>query len=766
MPLLAAQYTTDLRPPNRRLLRWLDRLWLPFASAATILGVTLPVALSETRGEVVLWWSPAAFVFLLLITGAHMSAARHPAFHGLLGPQAMPRVGVIAWSWLTVLVVTVSETIHLVSLLAIWPAYVLPFVLFIVRPVRSDRTTTYVIVLTVATALTLFFAMRRAVTWTMALPQPSLTWTLALAAIGAVSVWAIVGLLLVYYAVRRAQLDRIRAEVVQQVMLEMAQLDDPFSSAESVATLLQSRANVGKRVFILHLDPATDSLRVVAWAGEQAERAARYELPAGRGISRQAIAQRRTIIVDDVRGNPHFVSGGLPERGSEMAVPILVAESNAHYVLGTITVQDHHTRAFTPDDARTVERLANLIGAFGRRYSGHFSERLDSSLRLFYTLREPDDLIGAAVDAARALFDDPLVCYIRLAVGTAVPLSPPFLSGEVRDPAFFHTLAAAQPGSDLLCWIEGWRPIFVSELSEPKAGGALSRHAATKERARSLCILPLGSRRAQVGLLLMIFRAPRTFSRAECFDLLAFAREITPYIERAEYRSVIHQGFARPQAHFHSTMAVAGLGRGTWETIFQEILDHPCLADERLRERIAGLRLGIKLFLDRIRASEATQLTQFHRLGRIALREALREACADLQERLPGLVIREIDEQIEVESNDVKLILFVLVMEAVRNALIHGRGTSRVHVQVQRLPDEIVVTVADDGCGFDPAQVDAAQQPEPALHSGADGIFQLGQMLQRFLGTPPLDWEGTAPGRGTRLRCRIPILATHDDRDP
>ncbi|MFO7171647.1 MAG: sensor histidine kinase [Bacillota bacterium] len=95
---------------------------------------------------------------------------------------------------------------------------------------------------------------------------------------------------------------------------------------------------------------------------------------------------------------------------------------------------------------------------------------------------------------------------------------------------------------------------------------------------------------------------------------------------------------------------------------------------------------------------------------------------------------------------DLEVGLFRLVQEALTNVHRHARAT-RAEITVEWGPDEVKVTVADDGIGFDPAQVQA---------SGREGHFGLRGMAERAAllgGRLAID---SRPGAGTRIAVAIP----------
>jgi serine/threonine-protein kinase RsbW len=92
------------------------------------------------------------------------------------------------------------------------------------------------------------------------------------------------------------------------------------------------------------------------------------------------------------------------------------------------------------------------------------------------------------------------------------------------------------------------------------------------------------------------------------------------------------------------------------------------------------------------------------------------------------------------------------VREAVANGVLHGNRLEagrRVVIDLRLFVDEVVITVTDEGGGFDPDQVPDPLAPENLLKPSGRGIFLMHQLMDdvefRFNG---------AAGRGTVVTLR------------
>lgn len=91
------------------------------------------------------------------------------------------------------------------------------------------------------------------------------------------------------------------------------------------------------------------------------------------------------------------------------------------------------------------------------------------------------------------------------------------------------------------------------------------------------------------------------------------------------------------------------------------------------------------------------------------------------------------------------ILLYRSVREVLFNALKHA-AAARADVTITAAPGAITIVVSDDGCGFEPAQLD-----EPG-HDGF-GLFSIRERLSHLGGILRLD---SAPGRGTTVHMRVP----------
>ncbi len=136
-------------------------------------------------------------------------------------------------------------------------------------------------------------------------------------------------------------------------------------------------------------------------------------------------------------------------------------------------------------------------------------------------------------------------------------------------------------------------------------------------------------------------------------------------------------------------------------------------------------------------------------LDDLGLVQAVDWCLADL-ERRTGIKTRlQVEGEPRRLDPDREVAVYRIVQEALRNVEKHARA-SLVEVSIGFGPDCLCVGVADNGCGFIPAEV-------MGRHTDGQGLGLLGMQERARLVGGTLDLE-SEPGRGTTVRLRLPIV--------
>jgi signal transduction histidine kinase len=159
----------------------------------------------------------------------------------------------------------------------------------------------------------------------------------------------------------------------------------------------------------------------------------------------------------------------------------------------------------------------------------------------------------------------------------------------------------------------------------------------------------------------------------------------------------------------------------------------PAPLDEELREAAAETRQGIRQLRTLLVEIYPPEL---HRAG-------LAAALGDLLTQARGIET-SLDADPEVHlRGETEALLFRVAQEALRNVIKHADAT-HVAVTVGRSDGRVRLLVADDGNGFDPAQVDG---------NGHFGLRMLAELVRDSGGRLEVD---SAPGSGSRVSVEVP----------
>src|SRR5258708_13144019 len=146
---------------------------------------------------------------------------------------------------------------------------------------------------------------------------------------------------------------------VESLLVEVA---DVLNTTLDMDDLLQRVAEVVKRVIdyeicsILLLNERTQELRFRFQIGYPPEVGERGGVKVGEGVTGRAVKERRTILVNDVTKETHYIEGVARAR-SELAIPLI----NKNRVIGVINIEAPERDYFKEEHARLLTLIALRI---------------------------------------------------------------------------------------------------------------------------------------------------------------------------------------------------------------------------------------------------------------------------------------------------------------------------------------------------------------------------------------------------------------------
>lgn len=126
------------------------------------------------------------------------------------------------------------------------------------------------------------------------------------------------------------------------------------------------------------------------------------------------------------------------------------------------------------------------------------------------------------------------------------------------------------------------------------------------------------------------------------------------------------------------------------------------------------------------------------------LSQGLMELLQELQAKVPIEIAWEMDETIRLPKG-IEDHLFRIVQEALSNTLRHSKA-ALMELKLHRSAEQIRLTIRDNGVGF---ELDENKHASYGIQSMKERVNEIGGAIQ-FV---------TAPGKGTRIEIRVPILS-------
>jgi signal transduction histidine kinase len=283
-----------------------------------------------------------------------------------------------------------------------------------------------------------------------------------------------------------------------------------------------------------------------------------------------------------------------------------------------------------------------------------------------------------------------------------------------------------------------WRALRrwgLSEKNLPAGSTVLYRELSIWQRTKSIWISGL-----LIILGLSALAAYLQFSRKE----LRLARDAQMQLsgrlidaqekERSRLAAELHDDFSQ-------RLALLALGL---ENASEALPDSPRAAKQQLQELInsAG-ELGADIHTVSHRLHSAT-------LESLGLGPGVSSLCKEFTDRHGIEIDYSADNIPRIVDPDVALCLFRIVQEALQNLRKHS-GAARAEVRLMKRADRILVSVYDQGKGFDMSDMKA--------HEGL-GIQSMGERARLLSGRFEIH---SKPGRGTRVEAAIPLPTTNGE---
>jgi len=498
------------------------------------------------------------------------------------------------------------------------------------------------------------------------------------------------------------------------------------------------------------LDSETEELVASCHRGlsdELAERIRRQKL-ADDPVGGEVVRTGRTVVIEKIMEHPEVAEAAKREGYQAVVSTPLKSEGEAIGVLALATRQD---RVFS---AQEIDLLASIGGQLGLAVRNSvLYARAEQRGHELAALLAVARAAAASIELPR-LLDEALDAVLE---GTSAETAELWLSDDagnltlacVRGVAAsaFREVTRLAPGDGLPgVAAESGSLVTVHELG---ADPRFVRAAVVELGFQTYVALPLRHREAGVGVLAVASRKPDALSSTAEGRLLAGIAEqlalsidnarlhqrvldIAVIEERERIARELHDGVAQVLGYINTqTMAVRRLlevnraDRAQHELSAMETAARDVYED--VREAILGLR-ALSQLQSGLPDGLRTYASRFSEMAHLSVD-------IDVRGDLDGNVIPK--------AADIQIMR--IVQEALTNVRKHAKAGAAT-VRLEKLDESFIVSITDDGEGFDPDILSTAGPPRFGLQSMRERAVGIGGTLK----------VRSAPGFGTTITVEIP----------
>lgn len=211
-------------------------------------------------------------------------------------------------------------------------------------------------------------------------------------------------------------------------------------------------------------------------------------------------------------------------------------------------------------------------------------------------------------------------------------------------------------------------------------------------------------------------------------------RQLTDHLERSREQERLrigrdlHDELAQLLTAMRLELELAKRGASAGVVKFASVLDNIVTQMFAAKERI-------------VRALQPAELDE------LGLADAIRVSVAEVRRRCETAVEISVEVVPPEPHDDVALAVYRLLHEALANAVRHA-GADRIAVDLVSRDDVVRVVVSDDGCGFDPLQIE----------EGRFGLLGAQERIAALGGELSIE---SKVGEGTRFEFALPVQGRH-----
>jgi len=480
------------------------------------------------------------------------------------------------------------------------------------------------------------------------------------------------------------------------------------------------------------LDPDGQTLRLRATTGLDKRALGLATLEVGEGMTGYAVQGNRPVYASHAQDDPHFkrVKGtGETAFHSLLAVP-LVIETKA---IGALNVQTFKAHEYSPEEVEVLSLIADLAAgalAKARLYDNQKRqlEEMQALAELSEVVTSPqylDDILDVVTDMAAKMMDA-AVCSIFLLDESERYLK---LRSAKQATQPYHDRPPLDVGEGVLGQvIASGQPIAIRDVRADDR--YLAREMARSEGLVSLLSVPLSVRERVIGVMNCYTASEHSFTDEQRTLFLTLANQTALAIENA--RLVSNAAMVREMHH----------------RIKNNLQTVAMLMQLQLSDASAEVRQELMTSINRVHSIAAVHEVLSERGFRLVdLKAVLERVTRAMVNSLTGPetnIIVNVEGQAMLLPSRAATNIALVVNELVQNTIDHaftGQDQGQVRISLSRAPQELVISVRDDGLGL------------PQDHTSGMGL-EIAEVLIAEQLRGELSFQQRQPG--TEVTIRIP----------
>lgn len=577
-----------------------------------------------------------------------------------------------------------------------------------------------------------------------------------------------------HYAMRRYNLWLERSYVLQDCLSRITG-GNRLGTGELRSLEGWMAAEIAKRlkfqkVFILILNHSSSEFEL---AGGYCEGMSNKELIDVRfsrdtGISGHVLKTNFPHLARRVERCSHYITFNKFERTkSELATPIIIRSK----VIGVLDIQSDRADDFSYEDIHVVSALANVIALKleqEERYKSIInrenSDFVSAMTKTLSNLHYKNSFLEIFSDFSEKLINQmeiDLVLMYRLAPGTAFPLLPPLVRGDLinkeyllrshisRESILFELLGDWKPR---YCRNSQTDPLFGYSERDPRLDDAhrMDRFV-FREKINSSVFIPIGTTKERIAALFLNYRHPHSFDDNYRIKIHALSSLYVVQMLVVQQKQLRESPLFLDAPDYHMKFGVQFLRLSSQLKL---AVEDP-LKSKRIIESVSE---DLKTITREVFLEESFDSNPFS--NPYELERQLQSVAKILEQSIDENVRFEIivDPHIFYSGRAVSQAIYAIVSEAMLNAVLHGNA-SKVDVNVNKFPNSILVSITDNGSGFDVEK--AREVYEKYLNEswkGVRGIYSRLDAVKEIFGATKAEIHSER-GHGTTVAVEIPLIS-------